>query len=327
MMKRIFLIGLILGTVFVPVAFENTASASHLPEGDSGNLLGANWFLQWEIPEDTHDGVRVNFADYNCCNFLFDGSVQYIGVKYTNKWNFDHLCHWADDTIPPDNPPDEPGITEWEACAAITDFTEEVTSTYVRITAKYFWADVYEYVQTWEFTNTGVMKNHLRFFGPGQCEGDNCSSYWPIWRMDFDVEAQFSNKFYECIGGTWQHRTTEGTFISTGTGDYCSGKEWRQRHGTVGNYKYINMWPVPRDEDSSKYLNPPRMHAVQYGANEWDGGAGPYSYWPTQYVNGQSIDNQDVVVWYEARMKWKEACERGGTEVCTSGFRATALNY
>lgn len=155
----------------------------------------------------------------------------------------------------------------------------------------------YDIYQVYYLSADGIIDAHIYSKGL-QCVVNHI--HYPNWRIDFDLDGSASDQILRDTGGGFQVLTTE---FDLGAAT-AAAHAWRAKDSVTG--LYVDVLPGFTDfaiPDSttvpvSAYANNTAF-GRRYRANEDSG----WTYGPNTQVpgnNGQNIDSQDVVFWYEA---------------------------
>ncbi len=157
----------------------------------------------------------------------------------------------------------------------------------------------YVIYQSWYLSADGIIDGHI--FSKGlQCNIDHI--HYPYWRMDFDLAGTENDQLRKFVGSDWQTVSTESDdnvtsanshrwqIRDTVTGDSVSiefgSAGWSSVDGTVS--------PIENFENNL-------IFGRRYKSSEDTGWTyGPHSEVP--YKDGESIDAEDIVVWYKGYM-------------------------
>ncbi len=158
----------------------------------------------------------------------------------------------------------------------------------------------YRYVSQWQFDTDGSI--HPRFgFGAVQ---NSCVCHPHVhhayWRLDFDIDSAGSETASEEASSGTTLFTTETERRRPPVGDPRSSKTWLVQNPNTGDaYRIL---PGPND-GSADGFGKGDLWFLQYHSNEMDDGI-DFGCNPScsanldPFVNGESIQNQEVVLWY-----------------------------
>ncbi len=244
----------------------------------------AGWKVHWKLTDSA--GIMVYLADYQGRRVLWEGSLPYVTIDHQRQ-----------------------GLEVEEATAAghgpvwvplgTRTLVGEVRSNRFRggfeLVAD-FAAGAYRYTQMWRFHDDGRLGPWLTIHGPGVHSGH---TYHPHWRFDFDVNGPQGDSVERFEDGAWQRVEREGWFPYAGDAD-DSGNAWRQVD-VSGAAVHIR----PHQAEDAE------LFAVRYHDGEWPpfsprAEAGAQAF-PAAYVGSESVQGQDVTLWYVAHVHYDES--------------------
>lgn len=157
----------------------------------------------------------------------------------------------------------------------------------------------YRYEQVLRFYQDGTFEFRFVSHGPG-CE--DLSEYRPFWRIDLDLGEPGGDQVYVGQGNQWTEATTErewSVFERPGPQDYTLYTQ----DGDLG-YRWRAVANDPLGVDEA------RLFAVQAHEGEGDGpiATGPADTYqpPRQYIDGEPLSGENVVLWYVPVLKTKQ---------------------
>jgi Cu2+-containing amine oxidase len=166
----------------------------------------------------------------------------------------------------------------------------------------------YRYVCQWRFSTDGTLRPRFGFAAvesPCVC---NVHHHHVYWRLDFDIRTPGNNRVREfndppLVGSSNWH---EKYFEIRRPRDFTRNRKWRVENASTGEgYEIVPQaadgiataqsdWPFGRGD----------VWILRYHGNEIDDGSvatgPPYEAGLDAWVNGESVRNQDVVIWYGA---------------------------
>lgn len=164
----------------------------------------------------------------------------------------------------------------------------------------------YRYEQHYQFYTDGRFRPVTAAYGKG-C-GTN-SLYRPVSRIDLDLADSGNDNFYRWNGTAWTAATTEDYYTPTnenGHGPHQispEGYSWMIGDPVAhkGYYVVQDVGQFPNGKGDT-----PFVYATLYHANEGETDLGAvgtccndnYQQGPHQYVNGENIQNANIVLWY-----------------------------
>lgn len=157
----------------------------------------------------------------------------------------------------------------------------------------------YVIYQSWYLSADGIIDGHI--FSKGlQCNIDHI--HYPYWRMDFDLAGTENDQLRKFVGSDWQTVSTESDDNVTSANSH----RWQVRDTVTGDSVSIEFgsagWssvdgtvsPIDSFENNL-------IFGRRFKSSEDTGWTyGPHSEVP--YKDGESIDAEDIVVWYKGYM-------------------------
>jgi len=166
----------------------------------------------------------------------------------------------------------------------------------------------YRYIQKWTFWLDGTIEPRIGFTAVQDPCTQKPHNHHAYWRFDFDIDGTGNDTIeearqtvnnqpsFETLGETARKRSI---FPVRGW--------WRVRDKITG--RGYEVWPGPRD-DFADWPGPPDwtvadVWALRYHDREIDDGGATCGHYGDaahldQYLNGESLNGQDVVLWYRA---------------------------
>ncbi|MEZ4644623.1 MAG: c-type cytochrome [Chloroflexota bacterium] len=247
------------------------------------------WSVCWEMT--AHDGILFRDATYNG-NLVFASAK----ISQVEAWYPSWPGGYRDEigfnaSVPPF------GGTQ------ITDLADgfEVRQLFTEFT---HWPNCiccYRYEQVMQFFADGSFSPQFVSHGPG-C--DDLSIYRPFWRIDMDIDGPEGDHVAVWQDGEWREAETEfelypvvddvapdGTKLGTFDGD------------TLYTWQMARTDPLGLDEA--------RLFVLQKKEEEGDGpiatGPGDTFQPPRQWLDGEPISGQNIVVWFVPLLKTKKS--------------------
>ena len=158
----------------------------------------------------------------------------------------------------------------------------------------------YDIYQVYYLSSDGILDAHI--YGKGlQCVANHV--HYPNWRIDFDIQDSANDQIQQNTVGGYQTKLSE--FNTNATEAINHG--WRVRDSVTGSF--VDLLPgftdfsIPNQstQPATDYANHTVFGRLYRGSED----AGQWTYGPNTQVphnNGESIDNKDIVLWYEAYM-------------------------
>lgn len=245
----------------------------------------AGWKVHWRLTESS--GLMVYLVDYRGRRIMWEGSLPYVTV--------DHQRQGASAEGGEEAPSSNHG--PFWAPLGLRTLVGDVRSNQFRggfEIAADFVVGPYRYTQMWRFHEDGRIGPWLTIYGSGIHDSH---TYHPHWRFDFDVDGPAHDALERFDGGHWVRVEEEGWFPHTGESDE-EGNVWRQID--FGSSASVSIRPHA-NEDAE-------LFAILYREGEW----APFSprnevgaqSFPAAYVGSESLDGQDVMLWYVAHVHY-----------------------
>ena len=157
----------------------------------------------------------------------------------------------------------------------------------------------YRYEQIVRFNEDGSFEPRFISQGPG-C--DDLSIYRPFWRIDMDVQTSDDNQVYEWDGEAWIETTNESELA------LFTPLSLEQSRVAVGNGDQFYEWrPIATDP---LQLDDGLLFALKWNEGEGNDpilpGAADTFEPPRQWLNGESLPDQNIVFWYIPFLKTKK---------------------
>jgi len=173
----------------------------------------------------------------------------------------------------------------------------------------------YRYEQQVTFYTDGRFTPEVSVYGPG-CAYDGL--YRPFLRVDIGPAGQLSNFFQYFTDGVWTSPAVEGDFPKNEQ-PQVQGYQWRQLGADQGGYQVS-----PTGKDDEHYIE--LVHYADEGDNDLPTqGVDPQQIFPLQWANGESIQDQDLLLWLVPESQTTQnppyCWSAGGTpNPCTNGL-------
>ncbi len=154
----------------------------------------------------------------------------------------------------------------------------------------------YVIYQSWYLSADGILDGHI--FSKGlQCNIDHI--HYPYWRMDFDLAGEQNDQLRKFVNNNWQIVTTESNdSVTTATNhrwqvrDTLTGDSVDIEYGAAG-WNDINGTVNPYSSFANNLILGRRYHSSE--DEGWTYGAQS----EVPFDNNESINDQDIVVWYK----------------------------
>jgi hypothetical protein len=154
----------------------------------------------------------------------------------------------------------------------------------------------YRYLSEYTFQDNGVIRPRYAFGATTNSCVCAPHTHHAYFRFDFDIGTPDNNVIFEEGKGITTQLTVEGMRSRL----FGAGHLWKVRNSVTG--EAVTIRPGPRDGNWDKYGRGD-LWLLQFKSNELDDGVTCVSGCDTRIqmhnaINGESIANQDVVVWY-----------------------------
>ena len=254
----------------------------------SGHVNWGPWSFDWEVKDDAGLGIRqVKFQNEL---LIYKASMPVIRVKYDGD-----ACGPYADRI------------SWDSLVNISNCGGGKVCQETYSSGGHDWlefgilAEIGEYriYQVYYFTSDGWINAALWSRGL-QCEINH--AHHPYWRMDFDINGAASDQLFvrgdnignEGWGPGWHKYTNEQQAIKNpGQNTQWFVRDSPSNHGA---------WLIPGSNDGTF----DSFAAIDYAARRYHGNEDePWqfgAFGDVGYNNGESVEEQDDLVWYVAHL-------------------------
>jgi hypothetical protein len=246
----------------------------------------ADWNVHWKVSDSA--GLMIYLVSYRGRRVLWEGSLPYVTIDHQQpvlsveetSGGEAHGPFWA-----------PLGARTLVGGIRKSDFRggfELVAD---------FAAGPFRYTQLWRFHQDGRMAPWLIIHGAGVHDSH---TYHPHWRFDFDVDGATGDALEHFEDGRWNRVAEEGWLPYTGEAGE-KGSVWRQIDFGTGAQVSIrpHHW-----EDAE-------LFAIKNRDDDWPptsprsaAGGQPF---PAGYSGDESIDGEDVCLWYVAHVHYDAA--------------------
>jgi hypothetical protein len=264
-------------------------------------------------------GIELRYVDFKGRRVLYRAHVPILNVKYDNDacgpyrdWQYQEGMIEANgaDVAPGFRLCPSPARTIMDTGSDTGNFLG--TGIYIQGNEVVFVSEMeagwYRYVCQWRFSTDGTLRPRFGFAAvesPCVC---NVHHHHVYWRLDFDIRTPGNNRVREfndppLVGSSNWH---EKYFEIRRPRDFTRNRKWRVENASTGEgYEIVPQaadgiataqsdWPFGRGD----------VWILRYHGNEIDDGSvatgPPYEAGLDAWVNGESVRNQDVVIWYGA---------------------------
>ncbi len=274
-------------------------------------------------------GVELKFVDYKKKRVLYQAHVPILNIRYDNDacgpyrdWQYSEGMFNANgnDVVPGIRICNTPATTILDTDNDTGNF--KGVAIYVQgqevVLVSEMEAGWYRYISEWRLNSNGTI---LPRFGFGAVQNScvcNIHHHHVYWRFDFDIETPGNNLVQEfndpiLIGNShWHNKTFEIRRLK----DASRKRKWKISNTSTGSaYEII---PGTTDGNADSFGIGDLWVLRYHGGSEFDDGYTGTGGTPDQckehidnFINGESIMNQDVVVWYAAHFTHNVNVESG----------------
>jgi hypothetical protein len=181
----------------------------------------------------------------------------------------------------------------------------------------------YRYISQWRLHADGTIRPRFGFSAVKSSCVCTAHHHHVYWRLDFDIRTPGNNLVREynnpCLPGICPSNWHNKNFEIKRSRDPVRNRRWRVENTVSGEAYDL----VPGSDDGVATSSPdwpfPRgdVWILRYRGTEIDDGVvatgPPYEAGIDTWVNGESVNNQDVVIWYGAHVTHDVAAEPPGT--------------
>jgi Cu2+-containing amine oxidase len=295
-----------------------------------GSVSYADWSLSWSIPSLNGEGLVISKADYKGRRVLFRAGAPFVLVPYhSNSPTFkDGLAPQCGGLPFLALKPTAPNVPSWElppGSLASNDnqynagsnpggavLVEQLPAGWTEPAKLVLWAKLqcgnYQYIHRWEFQADGTISAEiglggrlLRFVPAGTVA--HIHNFY--FRLDFDIDGSANNQVERLahLGlGTGQDQWTP--ILTEGKQAVNPGQftKWRVRNKAAkanGQSRSYELVPGSDGAADGTYSTGD-VWVLRYISGGEDGASVGCTdnVLETNYASGQSIDGEDVVVWY-----------------------------
>jgi hypothetical protein len=311
---------------------SHTAGQAWVTVTQGGNTLWRFLLVRPAASSGTNgSGVELRYVDYRGKRVLYRAHVPILNVKYDGDacgpfrdWQNEEGMIHADgaDVLPGFRLCPTPAQTILDTGSDTGNFLG--TAIYVQgqevVIVSEMEAAWYRYVSRWGLHADGTIRPRFGFSAvSGSCVC-NRHHHHPYWRLDFDIQTPGNNRVREfndppLFGSSNWH---DKTFEIRRPRDPARHRKWRIENTATGNaYEVIPGpddgvataspdWPYPKGD----------LWILRYRSTEIDDGSvaigPPYEAQLDNWLTGEPILNQDVVIWYAAHFTHDAAHEPPG---------------
>ena len=326
MTTRLFVIRLVLLASSGVLAQASSAAAQcqapYRIEWPSANPV---WTLCWTPPDASSgpsgSGLELRHVFYKgkrvfwhlnmpVLNVLYDQPSGFCGPTYRDWLNelqaFDAnnviSPGYAEPTTPPKTVCDAPGADVGSfAGVAVEKLNDRlILTTQTR-------AGWYRYINKMIFFPDGTMQPQFGFTAVSYECVNKPHMHHGYWRFDLDIDGAANDVIKErrrflFFFRKWVTLSSEQTRLRTSS----NSRRWQVVDASTG--RGIRVEPGPHDAVGGDAFGGPDVWALRYHGNEIDdggstGGQAGDAQHITPFVNGESVNRQDVVMWYRVGLR------------------------
>lgn len=278
-------------------------------------------------------GVELRFVDYRGKRVLYRAHVPLLNVKYDAGSGCDCFRDWQNEEgmIQATGTDIAPGFRLCSTPASTILDTGSDTGNFLGVAIYVKGQEVvlvsemeagwYRYVSEWRLHANGTIRPR---FGFSAVNTSSCvcnrHHHHPYWRFDFDIRTPGNNRVREYNNpplfppSNWHTKH----FEIKRSRDPARGRKWRVENTVTGEGYDV----IPGPDDGVAMTSPDwpfpngDIWILRYRGTELDDGVpflGSCEVELDRFVNGEPIDNQDVVIWYAAHVTHDITAEPPGT--------------
>lgn len=264
-------------------------------------------------------GVELRYVDYRGKRVLYRGHVPILNVKYDGDacgpyrdWQYQEgeINAVGQDVAPGFRLCNTPATTIMQTGSDIGNYLG--VAIYVDgqevVLVSEMEAGWYRYVSEWRLHTNGTIRPRFSFAATDSPCVCNVHHHHCYWRLDFDIVTAGGNLVEEyndppIFTSNWHKKYYE----IARPRDYTRKRKWRVTNVASGSGYEIR--PGAHDGVASQQTDWPYgrgdLWVLRYHGNEIDDGVNSTSGSGTearigQWINGEAVDGQDVVIWYAA---------------------------
>ena len=279
-------------------------------------------------------GVELRFVDYRGKRVLYRAHVPILNVKYDNNacgpyrdWQYEEGMIQATgaDVAPGFRLCPAPATTILDTGSDAGNFLG--VGIFVQglevILVSEMQAGWYRYVSQWRLHANGTIRPRFGFSAVQSSCVCNTHHHHVYWRLDFDIRTPGNNIIREfnnpCLPGICPSNWHDKQFEIARPRDPARQRKWRVQNSSTG--EAYDIIPGHEDGEAASFPDAPfgrgDLWFLRYRSTEIDDGVvatgPPFEAGISNLLNGESITNQDVVVWYGAHFTHDVTHEPPGT--------------
>lgn len=300
-------------------AAKGTAGSVWVTVSQGGTVL---WRFQAVRPTASSgtngSGIELRYVDYRGKRLLYRAHVPILNVQYQGNACGPYLdWQWQEGMLDAQGADVGPGFRLCSSPArTILDTGQDAgnflgTAIYVAgqevVLVNEMQAGWYRYVSEWRLHANGTIRPRFGFGATSSSCVCTVHYHHAYWRLDFDLRTPGSNVVREfndppLVGGNWHTKR----FETQRPRSPARKRKWRVQNSASG--EAYDIIPGPGDGVATASPDWPfpqgDVWLTRYRGSEIDTGVTavgpPYEANIGSFVNGESIENTDVVVWYGA---------------------------
>lgn len=296
-----------------------------------GSVSHANWTFSWSIPQLSGEGLVISKADFAGTRVLFRGGAPFVLVPYhgnspTFKDGLGPACgglpfmalvptapNVTGSNLPPGGIATNDNLYDPAANPSGAVVVEKLPADFIEPAKTVIWAKFqcgnYQYIHRWEFQADGAIHVQVGLGGKllSPDRGGRAHIHNFYFRLDFDIAGAANNLVQRFVHGglgspdQWLDITVESNQIA----DPTTATTWRilnkaaKPNGLVRSYELI----PGSDAGPDGTFSTSDLWVVRYKAGAETGvdvGCQDTKL-GTTYATVESVNGQDVVVWYALR--------------------------
>ena len=303
-----------------PTANRGTAGQAWVTVTQGGATLWKFLVVRPAASSGTNgSGIELRFVDYRGKRLLYRAHVPILNVKYDGdacgpyrdwQWQEGEIQATGVDVAPGFRLCPSPATTIVDSGSDTGNYLG--TAVFVQgqevVLVSEMQAGWYRYVSQWRLHTDGTIRPRFAFAAVSSSCVCNVHHHHAYWRFDFDLRTPANNRVREfndppLAGASHWH---DKRFEVRRPRDPARHRKWRVENTKTGEAYDI----VPGGEDGVATAQPDwpfgrgDVWILRYHGNEVDDGVvaigPPYEANIDQWLSGESVLDQDVVVWYGA---------------------------
>ncbi len=269
-------------------------------------------------------GIELKYVDYRGKRVLYQAHVPILNIKYDGNACGPYRDRQDREGMFQANGWDPaPGFRLCASAAqTILDSGKDVgnfqgVAVYVQGREVVFVSEMeagwYRYITQWRLSTDGTIRARFGFSSVQSSCVCYVHNHHVYWRLDFDIKTPSNNRVREynnpCLPGFCPSHWHVKHYEISRPRDYTRKRKWRIDN-TISHDAY-DLIPGPKDGVATAFPDWPfprgDVWVLRYHPTEIDDGSvawgPPYEAGLDNWVNGESVLNQDVVLWYGAHFR------------------------